>query len=227
MPIILNIKSACLWIGLSLVCWALQAQNGHEFGLMPVVNLNKKLNDNYKLNVKLETRQLLYTQDQFMFEQELVDLAPVVTRRMGVNSRLSGGFLLRRRDRQWITRSIQQFAMVQNLNSFRLGHRFVTDQTFIPDAAVSWRFRYRLSSEFPLSGLTLDPQEFYLKANNEYLYEIQGDTRDLEIRILVFLGYNFANKNKIEVGFDNRFDTFLEGQLESISWFNVTYYISI
>ena len=93
-----------------------------------------------------------------------------------------------------VHRSIQQFATVQQFETFRLGHRFAADQTFRPGIDTEFRFRYRATFEIPLNGHSIDPRELYLKVNNEILFSSQKEF-DIEIRGVGLLGYNLSDKN--------------------------------
>src|SRR5690606_33535803 len=107
-------------------------------------------------------------------------------------------------------RVIQQFSITQRLATSRLAHRFRTDQTFEKDEALQLRLRYRMSWEKALNGLEIDPKEFYLKLNNEYLGVLQDGEGNLEIRGLAAVGYIISDKNQIESGVDYRLENVID-----------------
>lgn len=92
---------------------------------------------------------------------------------------------------------------MQRFASFRLAHRFSTDQTFGDEQPV-FRLRYRAAIELPLNGQTVDAGESYIKFNHEYLLEWQGGATAVEMRIVPFYGYAIDRKNKVEAGIDYR-----------------------
>ena len=210
-----------------VVCCNANAQQSAQLGLLPVINLNASLNDIYKVNFKTESREVLYREEASTWQHELVDFAAVLSRKVGLNNTLAGGYLFRVRDGNVIHRAIQQFTVNRRLASFRLAHRFSTDQTFEAAEDVEFRLRYRLATQLPLSGQSVDAREFYLKVNNEYLNAFQGDNYDLEIRLVVVVGYEFNDNNKLEIGVDNRFDSFMTEALRTRSWISMSWYYAI
>ncbi len=208
------------------------AQNTYQFGALPSVNLNKKLRNDWSLNVKIESRQLI-RQGEFKgnvdknYEYVLTDYSIITAKKIGLNSRLAGGYLIRFRDKELVHRIIQQFSIVQKMTSFRLAHRFTGDQTFAPNESPEFRFRYRLTAEIPLNGQSVDPKEFYLKINNEILNSCQNSEYDLEIRTVPLLGYDISDSNKIEIGLDYRLNSFLKGNARNSFWMSLNWFIEI
>lgn len=205
----------------------INAQDNFQFGLLPVLNINKKLIQEYKLNFKTETRQVLYRQSDFDYKHELVDFSLILSKKTGLNNSLGLGYLIRVRDGEIINRAIEQFTITRKYSFFRVAHRFSMDQTFQADEATELRFRYRISNQFPLNGQSVDSREFYLKANNEYLNSFQGEDYDLEIRLTVMLGYEFSDDSKIEFGIDQRFDSFIKSKVRPRSWLGFAWYLAM
>lgn len=217
-----------LLIGLNL--GVLQAQGTWELGALPAVNFNKKLQNNWSINGKLESRYLARSGDfneQILRRNQyvLTDIAFVAAKKIGLNSRVAGGVLARFEDGEFIQRTIQQFVIVQRFRGFRLAHRFVTDQTFSPSEATEWRMRYRISTEIPLNGEALDVNEFYLKLNHEYLNSFQNSDYDLELRVIPLLGYGLSEHLKIETGLDYRLDSFIGGAAEHTYWMTFNLFV--
>jgi hypothetical protein len=207
-----------------------QAQQTWEWGVLPSLNFNKKLPKDWSINAKLEGRYLLASGDfnQEVFERNrylLTDVALVAAKKIGLNSRVAGGFLARFEDGVFIQRSIQQFVVVRRLPGFRLAHRIVTDQTFSPDEATEFRLRYRISTEIPLNGESLDQKEFYLKINHEYLHSFQDAVFDLEIRMIPLLGYGLSENIKLESGLDYRLSALITGSPEHTFWMTFNLFV--
>lgn len=219
-----------------LVCWTCTgvigyAQSTYQFGLLPAVNLNKKLKKDWKFNLKIESRQslkdgLIGESGDFDYDYVLTDFAFVLSKKVGLNNTLAGGYMIRFRDNDLYHRFIQQFTIVQRFSNFRLGHRLSADQTFSTADASEYRFRYRATVQLPLNGASIDPQEFYLKVNNEYLNAFSQSEYDLEIRLIPFLGYGFTDANKLELGVDYRLDSFLNSDPRNRFWLSMNWYLS-
>lgn len=73
------------------------AQSSYQYGIIPSINLHKKIPGNWSTNFKLESRQSIYKQD-FKYEYLLTDLSLIVTKRIATNITVGGGYLLRIED---------------------------------------------------------------------------------------------------------------------------------
>ncbi len=193
---------------------------------MPVININKKLPADLKLNFKTESRQIICKEQHFDLKSELIDFSTIISTKVGLNNSLAGGYLLRIKNENIIHRLVQQFTIIHNHSIFRFGHRFSSDQTFEKES-TTFRFRYRVSNQTPLNGQSLNSKEFYLKINNEYLNSFENGSYDLEIRLALILGYEFNDNNKLEFGLENRSDSFLSEKLRNKSWINIGWFIAI
>ncbi len=201
-------RSLCLLVFLCIAPQALLLAQGSRGGLLPAVNINVKANAQWRLNFRAESRQNLATgigefPTEFRYRYVLTDYSAMVSRKVGLNNTLAGGYLLRVEDGDLSHRLIQQFTLLQRFPSFRLAHRFSTDQTF-GEGLPEFRLRYRAAAEIPLNGQSVDPGEGYVKLNHEYLVAWEGATTEVEMRIVPFYGYAIDKQNKLEVGIDYR-----------------------
>lgn len=203
------------------------AQGNNQFGLLPSFNLNLKLPRDWALNFKAESRQSIREGDDFDYEYLLTDLSMAGAKKIGVNTRLVIGYLMRLEDEGTQNRTIQQLNIVKRYVNVNLAHRIAADQTFADEEAVEWRLRYRLSVEIPLGGQSLDVHEFFIKANHEYLNSLQGEKYDLEIRGVGFIGYVTSPVSKLELGLDYRIDSFINGRARNRFWLALNVYQSI
>lgn len=208
------------------------AQSTYQLGGLLSLNLNKKLKNDWYLNTKLESRQLFRqgeingnTEEEY--EYRLTDLSFISAKKVGLNSRIAGGYLIRLEDGEFFHRFIQQYVIVQKMSGFRLSHRFISDQTFSKIEKPEIRFRYRITSEIPLNGESVDPGEFYLKFNNEYVNSFQASEYDLEIRLIPLLGYDITDNFKIESGLDYRVNSFLNNSARHSYWMTFNLFIEI
>ncbi|RME92176.1 MAG: DUF2490 domain-containing protein [Bacteroidetes bacterium] len=218
-----------LLAGLVLSSNLLCAQHTYRIGWLPQVNLNYKVNDQWRLNGKVESRPALASGqwgDALAFEYSLTDLSLQAAYKFHHQQTLSGGYLWRIRPDEDHHRLIQQYSLVHQLARFRLGHRFAADQTFRPRSPLEVRLRYRLSVELPLSGTQVDAGELYLKVNHEYLNAFQGSDYELEVRLVPVVGYLLTDRNKWEMGFDARLDGFLNQATRWTLWWAMAWYYS-
>ncbi len=208
------------------------AQSSYQIGLLPSININKKLPNDFSLNFKTESRQELKSgffnkPNDFNYKYELTDFSIITAKKIAINKSITIGYLLRIRENNVINRSIQQFITTKNYSGFKIAHRISTDQTFEKGEETEFRIRYRFSSEIALNGLSVDPKEFYLKFNNEYLNSWQGGDYDFEIRIVPFVGYVFSSSKKLELGLDYRMDSFIKDSSRNRFWIGVNWFQSI
>ncbi len=199
-------------------------QTTSQFGTLPSINLNKSLKKSWSVNFKIESRQLFQQKD---FEYVQTDLSLIAAKKVGLNSRVAYGHLVRFRGDALIHRMIQQYVIVQKMTNYRLAHRFASDQTFSLNESPEFRFRYRLTSQIPLNGQSADTKELYLKINNELLNKIQSSTYEMEIRIVPLLGYTIRDNSKVEIGLDYRLSSFLTSTKKNNFWMAFNWYIEI
>ncbi|WP_378172065.1 DUF2490 domain-containing protein [Aquimarina sp. SS2-1] len=221
---------------LILVClyniyfYQLRAQTSFTSGLLPKVVVSNKLSNTIKLVNSLESRQQLWEHqpDQnFSYDYLLTDLTTILSYKISSDKVFNVGYLLRLEENQLIHRSIIQYSIARQLESMRVAHRFVTDQTFSSKESPEFRLRYRITIEVPFNGYRVDPGEFYLKVNNEYLGAYQSTNTDLEIRIIPFIGYELNQKSKIEIGPDYRISQLFESKTKNRLWLSINYYYAI
>jgi hypothetical protein len=212
--------------------WYGAGQSSYRIGVLPQVNVNIKLADEWRLVARAETRQQLATGiygDPFgiSYKNSLTDLAILLSKRIAGSSSLTGGYQLRLSDQQYIHRIIQQYSLISQHRSFRLSHRFAADQSFSVDEPEEFRFRYRIGFEKALQGQNIDPGEFYFKLNQEQLLSFNQERVDLELRLFPSAGFSITDNNKIEIGIDSRFNSFINNNLRSSYWLGIGWFITI
>jgi hypothetical protein len=151
----------------------------------------------------------------------------ITAKKIGLNSRVAGGYLIRFEGSELFHRFIQQYIIVQKMAGLRLAHRFLSDQTFSTSEKPEFRIRYRITSEIPLDGASVEQGEFYVKINNEYINSVQALEHDLEIRLVPLLGYDISDSLKIETGLDYRVNSFLNNNPRHSYWIAFNFFIDI
>ena len=209
------------------------AQSTYQIGILPSFTITKKTNANWKIGFNTQTRFAAYEgnfsdSDSFQenFDYILTDISALVNRKIGLNTSFSLGYLSRFRNTEQHNRFFQQFIISKKYNSLGLAHRFSTDQTFLPNQQTEFRGRYRIAFDKSLKGDKLNPKEFYLKLNNEYLISLQNRKWSNEIRVIPFLGYVFTDKSKAEIGIDYRISSLGNEFLSNNFWLSFNYYRS-
>ncbi|HTE24206.1 DUF2490 domain-containing protein [Flavitalea sp.] len=211
---------------------SLFSQENYLAGTLTQVNINFSIPRDFKLNTKLESRQIFSEKETSKeaskkFRYERTDLHLVLTRKISADNSIGGGYLIRLEDGQFIHRFIQQFNSVRKFEILTLAHRVVLDETLRTDEPTEIRLRYRLGLEKALNGRTIDPKEFYAKFNNEYLGIWSSANTDLEIRASGAMGYNARDNSKIELGLEYRVNEFYTAAKAQQFWVTVAWYLSI
>ena len=220
-------RGLCLVLLFCSVVLVGKSQIALESGVLPVINLNYKVNTNWRLNLKSENRLAIWEGSPSAFSPayELSDLSVIVSRKTGVTSTVAGGYLLRYRSGELYHRFIVQFSMVRKYRGVRLGHRLSMDHTMSSVERSVFRFRYRLTGEIALEGYELDQKEWYLKPGGELLQSLQTGRYNLEGRLTTNLGYYFSDSNKLEFGVDYRLGDWLTtGGVSQNLWIKFEWY---
>ena len=185
-----------MWTILLLVLSStLPAQGRYQLTLQPELNFQKKLNKRCKVNVNIQSRQMLsegtwQMPEAFQYNYIQTDISYLAAYKTSLGQSLAGGYMSRFQGDRYFHRLIQQYTFARQLSGLRLAHRFSSDQTFGKDEPLNLRLRYRIAIELPLSGLEVDPGELYFKLSNEYLLGFESNESPVpEIRLVPSLGY--------------------------------------
>ncbi len=230
----MNIKRLLFCTALALGSFSyLQAQNSFEHGILPSINLNHKVNELYTFNFELETRERFangFIGDDTIWDHKhvLTDLTLIGSKKIGLTERLNFGFLVRFREGEVVRRSIQQFTFISRMNRFNIASRIATDQTFENNEKVAFRLRYRVGVELPLQGEKTDPNEPFLKFNNELIQTWQnGSTPLLEYRFGPSIGYLLKAGHVVELGLDYRNSAILNTPRRNSYWYTLNWILKL
>lgn len=205
----------------------------HQFfsGFFPEAAITKKLKNDQKIIVKIEHQDILYNnsgeqKDEFQFTHYRTDLMAFYDLKLNPSKSIAVGLFHRIQDGANANRLIQQFASVNRLRGMKLAHRFRTDQTFTKGEAAEIRLRYRVATEIPLSGSTLDPGEHYLVLSNEPIFSLQDGEFEIENRLVFSFGKLIQSSQKLEWSIDYRTDKFIQEGFRTRLWAKVGYFYS-
>ncbi|UZD22952.1 DUF2490 domain-containing protein [Algoriphagus halophytocola] len=200
-------------------------------GFFPEAALTKKLKNDQKIIFKIEHQDIFYNnsgdqKDELQFTHYRTDLMGFYDFKLNPSKSIAFGVFHRIQKGANANRIIQQFAAVNRLRGLKLAHRFRTDQTFTKGDPLEIRLRYRLATEIPLSGSTLDPGEHYLLLSNEPIFSLQGGEFEIENRLVLSLGKLIASSQKLEWSLDYRTDKFIQEGFRTRLWAKVGYFYS-
>ncbi|WP_299546881.1 DUF2490 domain-containing protein [Seonamhaeicola sp.] len=226
-----NWKSVLATI-LCCLCIKIHSQEIYQFGLLPNISLSDELGEHWRLSSSIESRQILkegafHQPKNFGYQYLLTDVTTIFSKKVNNTSSYGGGYLLRLEDRRIMHRFIQQVLFKTTYRTFKLSHRFRTDQSFEHSDVPEFRFRYRLSMEFPLNGKVLNLKEFYFRLNSEGLNKFKSGY-SLETRLVPLLGYTISKKQRFEFGLDYRMGSLLSrDQTNHKFWLKFNYYCKL
>ncbi len=179
------------------------AQNNVNWFLLPAINTTVSKPAGYGLHIKSESR-FGNNRKEGTYPYLHTDLSIQTFLKTKLGVRLGLGYLIRITEEKQSNRYIQQLSWITRKGNIKLGHRFVTDQTFSKNSATNVRIRYRINSKIPLRGQRLDKGEFYVKPGLEYLAKIKEREINHELRIVPALGFVVDEKQSIECNIQYR-----------------------
>ena len=183
-------------------------QNDLEMLHENAFSVRHSFTNNYSANLELSSRAFLYAEETFLYQLQQIQLSHFSTIKLDLKQSIAFGILYRNRDS--FEHSSNEFRFTQQYNfktisrTFRLGHRFRSEQRFYNDF-TAFRFRYRFAIDVPLQGLKLDVGETYLLVTNEGLFTtISKEKPEIGYRISPTLGLQASNDLTIEFGIEVR-----------------------
>ena len=114
------------------------AQSSFEYGILPSLNINKKLPRDWSVNFKTESRQSLF-KDDFNYDYLLTDFSLIAAKKTGINTTIALGYLMSINEEDINNRTIQQISIIKRYSDFRIAHRISSDQTFYKNKDIELR----------------------------------------------------------------------------------------
>lgn len=194
-PIIALVFTSTLGNGQSLVA-----------GILPEFVVSKKYKNNFQISAKGATmHRFLETGQTPSFEYNHLQSDVQLFATYSVHPLWNFGFSYHYiYTNQHAHRAIQQVVYIQPRKRLKLAHRFRLDATVYAQDIPIYRLRYRISTEVPLQGQTLDEGEFYFLISDEPIAHFSKLEPELENRIGFAIGKLLLQKSKAELGIDYR-----------------------
>lgn len=203
---------------LSFLLLSVKSYGQNQTGILPQLNGGFKLAEGLELDSKVESRYIFQEK-----EFERLDFENVLIKDLNTKHSIGVGYLLRRQDGRFLHRAIQQFTLSAEHNAIKMSHRFRTDQSFRDNEKPKYRLRYRFSLEMPLKGPEVDPNEYYITFENEYLGSLQESEGNFEIRLFPAIGYHFSDTYQLETGIDYRAEGLIHSKTVHKLFLNVAF----
>ena len=184
----------------------------------------------YSINFALSSRAFVFTDDDLTYRMRQLQLSHFSTLKLDLRHSIGLGLMYRNRDA--FEASSNEIRLTQQLNrktvsrTWRLGHRFRSEQRFYDDY-IEFRFRYRFAMDVPLQGLKLDVGETYLVITNEGLLTNSNRIKpEIEYRFSPSVGVLLTEDLNIEFGLELRLDK-LNIATEDTVFFNTSVELKI
>lgn len=184
------------------------SQNDTEVSHENVFAIRHSFSNSHNANFELSSRAFMYTEDETVYRLQQLQLSHFSTYKLDLKQSVALGLMYRNRDA--FEDSSNEIRLTQQYNyktisrTFRLGHRFRSEQRFYDDF-TAFRFRYRLAIDVPLQGLKLDVGETYLVVTNEGLFTTTKVRKpEIGYRISPSLGILVSKDLNIEFGLELR-----------------------
>jgi hypothetical protein len=192
-------------------------QNLTFYGLLPVFNQTGRISDKFNYNFFLSSTFDAFKQTTNGISYPATDLQlyiqPSVIYVYSPNLNFSGSYTYQRNNpinenstnehRLW-----QQTIFSFNLDKGKITNRFRFEERFIQNKSLntyplSTRLRYQIGLNRPLQGKTLDQNEFYLNAYNEFYFSLTGNKNATYSENWSYLGvgYDIGKLGRLELGY--------------------------
>lgn len=192
---------------------SLLAQENLTGYFQPNIALNYKVTDNYKHNFSLAKRSFIFEDEASTFRVRQLDLVHFSNLKIRDNQSIALGIQYRFRENFESSRSnelrlTQQYNLTSKPRIVRYGHRFRSEQRITSNLTI-YRFRYRITLDFPLQGEQLDIGEPYFVGNLEALLSVANkNLPEYDQRFTANFGWLLGEKTKLQTGLEYRFEDY-------------------
>ena len=205
-------------------------QNVHLYGMLPSIGYQKKLNNYLSLNLNTNSQTYViernYDGETYPAMVKNINFATGINYQYSPHLQLAASFLFRMREpmaegpMRYQLRPWQQFTLIHRLDKYRFRNRFRIEQRIFTGQKDNFdiRLRYRLSTDFPLSGKEIDVGEAYINLNYE-IVSVPTMERFLYFRSqrpYAGIGFQLDNYNRLEIGPQFRVEKMENGFRENV-----------
>lgn len=192
-------------------------QNLMFTGAIPSVNITKNTTSNWSTNLFVSsTFDLLPTtinNQKYPANDMQFYFQPSIQYRFSPALSVAASYTYQRNSPIQLTmtdehRIWQQISYAKNLKFGRITNRLRYEQRFMEVEAterhpLSTRLRFQIGYQLPLNGPTIENNEWYLLASNEFYFSLTGvvNARYSENWSVLAMGYQFSPKHRIEAGY--------------------------
>ncbi len=201
-----------LIFGFFFCSWSLRAQENFTALMDPEVAVNLTTENRWSFNFSVSNRDIVYQDNNLNFQARHIELSHFSSYEIGFYSKLSLGIKYRFRevfdkDIHDELRIVEQFAHSRKYNALKTAHRARFEQR-IRDYTI-YRWRYRFSLEFPLSGLRVDEHEYFMVTSAEILYSVGEQMSPAPgNRFSISFGRSLGNSTTISLGLQYRYEDY-------------------
>jgi hypothetical protein len=213
----------------------MMAQEGITAIWHPELSSTWKIKDRWELNFKSTAFNVMAEpgSEGFLsaYNLDFLEVSTLASYTFFNNQSIGLGFLNRwsepfEGEAEFEKRLTEQFGIISRMRSIRWGHRFRLEQRWNNEGLVH-RFRYRISMDKPLRGVSLDPGEPYFIGSNEILFSGGKPVNFFaEYRLAGGVGWLFSRKTKLEVQAQYRANGILEDDLVHLLVIYTTFYMN-
>jgi hypothetical protein len=179
-------------------------------------NLNGAFSDKLSFNTGIEYRSVISTNfidEPIILDSQHIQIGANLGYKVGFYGNIGGGVMYRvnkldSNSKLGELRLTQQYSVANRFYSLRIVHRLKTDQRIFRITTL-YRFRYRISADFPLSGLKLDPGEFYMVASTESILNVFRRIKpEWDQRFVVGVGNQINKRIKLQLDTEYRLEAY-------------------
>ena len=200
-----------------LSCLLASSQEGTEFTIEKSAAVNYAITPRWNIQGGTTYRNTLtesLSNEAIAWNSKHIQFSANTAYEVGFYGKLGGGILYRfnsieTKDNENEVRLTQQYSYAKRYNGFRIGHRIKLDQR-LRTSKNTHRIRYRISSDFPLNGESLDVGELYAVLSTESIFNTgKKESPAWDQRFTIGLGNQLFKKVKLQLNAQYRFENYL------------------
>lgn len=210
------------------ICHVLWSQNTDRLGVRLKLKSDISTASSWNFKSGLESRQifreLVHGVEEWRgYKYERTSFSVLAGRPVEDLGKLHAGYMIRRLGTNWVHRGIQQIAWSSGDGFWTFKQRVRLDQTFQMGKNPSFRLRYRIGSNLPLNGTSLEAREWYFSWSHEHMPIHKAGLFTYEIRLNLMVGYLFENSSKVSTGLEGRWSDITLDRKEYQLWWKSIY----